>query len=195
MHPPLIHLHPTHINEAQLSQLPEILYARFINDRLRSLMFVITQSTIHLFCFTHSVHASIPQDEFVESLLYISYLLFHLFWALRARAERPLTSLRGFLIEPVYFYYFISDASEVADNMLWPETCFQSLPASFFLYPVIPTHLKPFSMDRVVCWNTKSSIQMRFVVQSFASLWLDWFSLNMKVYGNIWFRGLCNSLF
>lgn len=71
-----------------------------------------------MFCFTHSIHASIPQGESVESLVYISYLLFNLFWALRARAETPLTSPRGFIIGPVYFDLFISDAIEVADNML-----------------------------------------------------------------------------
>lgn len=49
---------------------------------------------------------------------------FNLFWALRGCAERPLTSVRGLIIGPVYFYCFISDASEVADGVLWPETCF-----------------------------------------------------------------------
>lgn len=103
----------THTKATEVTQLPE-------NQRASLMMFVIKQRTLHLLCFVHSMRALIPQGEprWWNHWFTSATCCFDLFWALRGCAERPLTSVRGSIIGPVYFYCFISDASEVADGVL-----------------------------------------------------------------------------
>lgn len=72
--------------------------------------------------------------------------------------QRDPWPLWGFIIGPVYFYYFISDASEVPDNMLGPETVFNlfQLPFSYFqhtwnLFPW--TELFAETQTQVYTWD------------------------------------------
>lgn len=148
----LTHTHTTHINPAKLGHPVTTTTwdsACQVDYHVRPLMFVIKQSTLDSLCLTRSVRASIPQGESVEPPVHASYLLFHLFWALRARAEWPLTPLSAFVIGPACVFLLLHQWRQwgcwqhavtwnlflIPSSFLFPLASNSNTPGTFFHGP------------------------------------------------------------